>query len=200
MDHDMLLNELARLKSSHRRVSTILVCLVLLVTLLGVLDKLSTRAEVKSHRFVLIDASGKSTATLKPEDNGACLELSAVSKASLVTICSADALGSYASMMTQSQAVLSTGESLTESIHHFSPGLVVATQNGQRMFSVRLETDLKLILGDPSGRHGMTVIVPEAGKPVIDLKPESTANGQSPRPTDSLQAAPIATDRKIYHQ
>ncbi len=200
MDHDMLLNELARLKSSHRRVSTILVCLVLLVTLLGVLDKLSTRAEVKSHRFVLIDASGKSTATLKPEDNGACLELSAVSKASLVTICSADALGSYASMMTQSQAVLSTGESLTEPIHHFSPGLVVATQNGQRMFSVRLETDLKLILGDPSGRHGMTVIVPEAGKPVIDLKPESTANGQSPRPTDSLQAAPIATDRKIYHQ
>jgi hypothetical protein len=174
MDHDELLKILAALKSSHRRMYIILVCFVLLVTLLGILDKLNTNAEVKSHGFVLMDASGKSVATLKPQDNGACLELSAVSKASVITICSADNLGSYVSMMTrngETQAVLSTGESITEAVtNRLSPRLVLATQNGQRSFNVTLGKDLKLTLGDPSARQGITAIVPDAGKPTLDLR------------------------------
>lgn len=189
MDRDELLTELANLRSSHRRTLIIATCSVLAIALLATFDKLRTRAELRSHRFVLVDASGKDIATLRPLDDGACLDLYTPSKVSVVNICSADTLGSYVSLVTrngETQAVLSTGESIGEAMtSRLPPGLVVATANGERAFIVRLGADLKLTFGDPSGKNGVNLLIPNSAQPVLKVAGEEifpkSSHGQSPR-------------------
>ncbi len=156
----------------------------------------SMRAEFRSHRFVLIDASGKDVATLKPLDGGACLDLYAPSKSSVLNLCSADKLGSTVSLVArngETHVILSTGELVTEAVtNRFPPGLVVATHNGERTFSVRLGPDLKVILGDPSGKNGFVLLVPNAGQPVLkagdeEILPKSSHYQSSPSSDERLQ-------------
>src|SRR5271163_3330969 len=169
MDQNELLVDLEKLKTSNRRTLALMGSFALIVVIFAALDRFVARAEVRSHRFVLVDATGKNIATLTPEDGGACLNISSTTKASAASVCSADSLGSYVSLLArdgETQAMLSTGETTTEPLHHFPPGLKVTTQNGQKSFSVRLGSDLKLTLGDTSsGIRGMTVLVPETGEP-----------------------------------
>jgi len=175
MNQDELLLEMSKLKSSHRRTLIAAACFAVTLAFLASWETFRTRSVIKSRSFVLVDATGKNIGVLKPQGDGACLELITPSKTSAATVCSADSLGSYISLLSrdgETQAMLSTGESVSEAaITRFPPGLVIATQNGQKLFSLRLGSDSKLLFGDPSGTRGMTVVIPAAGEPLLNLRP-----------------------------
>lgn len=170
MDLDELRSELANLKAALRRTRIFFACFGLAVAFFVSYDKFSSRTELKSHSFRLINASAKNVAALRAHNDGACLELFGPSKEAVVNVCSTDGSGSFISLIArngETQSILSTGETVVEPLHTFPPGLVVSTQNGQKMFSVRLGPVSKLILGDASGRSGVAVLIPEGSQPIL---------------------------------
>jgi hypothetical protein len=184
MDRDELRTELANLKATLWRTQIFFACFGLAVAFFATYDKFSSRRELKSHSLRLVNAAGREVVAISPQGDGACMSLYGTSKQAIVDLCSADSLGSYVSLVArngETQAILSTGETTTEPLHSFPPGLVVSTQNGQKMFSVRLGTDSKLILGDASGAKGVMVLVPDGGQPTLK------ASGQEIFPASNRQ-------------
>ena len=172
MDRDELRIELANLKAALRRTRIFFACFGLAVAFLVTYDRFSSRTKLKSHSFRLINASAKDAAAFRAYDNGACLELFGPSKEAVADVCSTDGYGSSISLIArngETQSILSTGETVIEPLHTFPPGLAVSTQNGQKVFSVRLGPDSKLILGDASGANGVAVVIPADGQPILKV-------------------------------
>jgi hypothetical protein len=174
MDQVEFSKEIARLRASNRRLFVFTACVLLLLIILAAVDRLAIRSELRVRRLLVIDTSGRSIAALRPEEDGACLDLSGTSKTAMVTLCSADDLGSYVSLVAQkgkTNIILSTGESLREAIpDRAAPRFVLSTGNGQNMFRVNVGTNSELVLGNGAGGSGLSIYVPHTGQPVMNIK------------------------------